>query len=256
MMKKLTLIILISAYQIAFGQNHEEAFQVTDDVVEVTEVACNFPRARPGWKSIHVFKKGQLVEVNTFYKKELRSSETYEYTFGENEKLTKRNYVDGNGYFLSKTYYAANGSEIRVENFILGDKSAPNFVYHDYEYDESGRLLSRKNTSYPGITAKEQTDCLTFKYTNNTSVAQLWDSCKTILKTETITFDISGNAIGLIVDWHDSDAVITGARSENGVQRYQFLYDERGNWVKQFYVSEKGKKTLVKKRKIRYEEGA
>ena len=77
-------------------------------------------------------------------------------------------------------------------------------------------------------------------------------NCDSINKTITIEYDQKGNPVFETIDHHDTTAVITGGRSEKGMQRYKYLYDKNGNWIKRYYVTSEGRSILEIKRGIKY----
>ena len=252
-MKNCLVIILVCISQAVSGQSFYDLLTVTSDVVLITQINYNGALKRSGWKSLYSYEEGNLAKQVNYYKGDLRLNEHYDYEKSKDSVIIKQHSIGGQGYFITKEYYSNNGKLTKKKVFLDRNLTKPNSIFHSYVYDSTDRLISFKITHYWGRARDARTDCTILKYTDNTITIQRLDSCHHIRQTETNTFDSKGNLVKRVIDAHDPNAHVSGGRSENGIQHYHFKYDKRGNWVKRYYVTSKGKKILEIKRRVRYQ---
>ncbi len=223
---------------------------ISKNVVKISQIHFNGIFRKSGWKSIYEFSDGKLTRQRNWYKGDLRFDEKHNYQ--KDKSIIIKKTIDSNNAISSITKDSIPNQLRKREFYVKNDTVKPVIVLHSYLYDSIDQLVSYKWTSedYEG---NETTDCSKLKYKKNELIIQELEECSRINKTITVKFDSKGNPISETINYHDPTIIITGGRSEKGIIRYKYKYDKKGNWIKRYYVTSKGKSILEFKRKIKYQ---
>ena len=200
---------------------------------------------------VHTYEylDGKLLRTQTWYKGELRSDEKYKYLINVGEVTKEKMGLDS---ILYITIDSISEQQLKKRKIFLSQDSInPSIVLHSYIYNSENIIDSYKWSS-KNYDESESTICIKFKYLKNKIVIQELSNCENINKTITMELDKKGSPIFETIDHHDRTVVITGGRSEKGIQRYKYKYDKKGNWTKRYYVTSNGNSILEIKRKIKY----
>ena len=242
------IILLIIIPNFLFGQYHNEIRPTTKDVIEIKTKHYNGKFCKSGWESIYDYSNGKIIRQRNWYKGELRMDEKHSYSKDGNI-ITKKTINLKNQIYFERDSIVKHLQKREI--FLSYDSIQPSIVLHSYIYNPKGKLISYKWTTenFEGI---EKINCCQIQYMENKVIIQEMENCEFVNKTITLQLDKIGNPIFETIDYHDKNIVITGGRSENGVQMYKYKYDKKGNWTKRYYINSKGKSTLEIKRKIKY----
>jgi hypothetical protein len=248
-MKRIVIHILILLPVILVGQYQHELNPITNDVIRIEQIHFNGIFRKSGWKSIYEYLDGRLLRTQTWYKGDLRSDEKYKYLINGGEVTKEKIGLDS---ILYITIDSISEQQLKKRKIFLSQDSInPSIVLHSYIYNSENIIDSYKSSS-KNYDESESTICIKFNYLKNKIVIQELSNCENINKTITMELDKKGSPIFETIDHHDKTVVITGGRSEKGIQRYKYKYDKKGNWTKRYYVTSKGNSILEIKRKIKY----
>ena len=180
--------------------------------------------------------------------------ETFEYTQADNSLRVKQIYTDQEDYALTINYFNERDELIKSELYFDQDTLNPQWLCHSFQYDSLEGVVKFKRTNYYSE-SRQSSECFELKFQNSRFIERLtFDSCKTVTKRESIEFQ-DNRSVFQVIDHMNPEVVVVGGRSEQGIQRYIYKLDKRGNWIKRYYVKANGRKTLEIKRKIIYEGG-
>ncbi len=175
--------------------------------------------------------------------------ENYTYINGINSIKVKQNYTNKKGFSITITHFDSLKKISKSELYFSNDTINPVSLRNNFVYSNNGKLISYKSTHIK----TNQSKCLEFKYENGQLKEELlYNDCQRLTKKTTISYDKMGNPVFEEIDYQDPNSVITGARSERGMQRYFYVFDKRGNWTKRYFVTSRGKRFLEMKRRITY----
>jgi hypothetical protein len=235
---------------ICHGQPIHEIRPVTDEVLEIKQINFN-GLFRSGWKSLYSYRDGHLLRQRNYFKDELRYDLKCEYTKGENWRKKKEIYIKDKDFSIEMTYYSRDGLIERLEFFSQKDTLTPVIVWSNFKY-EYKNLQSCKASHQSKIS--NWTTCYEYKYQKGKIKSILsFDSCAKLTKSVEVIYNSSGYPVNEIIDFQNPESVVTGGRSENGVIRFYYKFDKRGNWTKRYYVTSSGRKIREIKRKITYQ---
>lgn len=248
-----TLLILFPSLLV--GQELQTAFPsllpVTNEVTEIKQRSFNRGFWPSGWKSLYLYEHGRLVRQINHFRGELRMDETYEYIESANSLRIKHIYTDKEDYALTFNYFNDRDELIKSELFFDQDTLSPQWLCHNFQFDSLRGVVNFEQTRYYPE-SRQSTECYELKFQNNRLLERLTlDSCNTVTKRESIEFRDNRTAFQ-IIDHMNPEVVVVGGRSEQGIQRYLYKLDKRGNWIKRYYVTANGRKILEIKRKIKY----
>lgn len=253
-MRLFTLLLIFSPCWL-FCQEMNTAFPellpVTDDVTEIRQRNFNHGFWPNGWKSLYRYKGGKLIRQTNYFRGELRMDETFEYTESINQVKIKSTYTDKKNYSLTVNQYNERGRLIKSELFLDQDTINPYWLCHKFQYDTLREVVKFERISfYPND--RQSIDCHELRYSKGRLMEKLtYDSCISVSQRDYIAFRNSRKAFR-VVDFMNPDVIVTGGRSEKGIQRYLYKLDKRDNWFKRYYVRSNGRKILEIKRKIKY----
>ncbi|MEL6557781.1 MAG: hypothetical protein AAFQ94_06320 [Bacteroidota bacterium] len=237
------------------GQDLATAFPeflpVTNDVIEIRQRSFKRGFLPSGWKSTYHFKDGRLMRQTNYFRAELRMDEVYEYKASPGSLIVRNIYTDKKNYSLTIHHFDGPGKLIKSELFFDQDTINPQWIDDHFEYDSLTETVRFKRTNYYPNN-RQFTKCIEMKLSNGRLMEQLMlDSCNEVTQREYIEY-LSDRKVFNVIDYMNSEVVVTGGRSEQGVQRYLYKLDKKGNWTKRYYVRANGRKILDIKRKIRY----
>lgn len=255
-MRSLTILLFSLFPLLIFGQDYTknlpELLTVTDDVIEIKQSNYNWWLLKSGWRSLYQYENGKLLRQINHYRGELRMDDFYEYTESDKNYIIRHSYTKKEGYSITINQFDNQSRLLKSDLYFDQDTLNPQSTYHSFSFDSLNRIVSYKRTS-SNFDYESYTDCYEIKYEQNRPSSKIiLDSCTRVTQKRTIQYKSKRSAL-YVHDWMNPDAIITGGRSENGVARYLYKFDKRGNWTKRFYVKSNGIRILDIKRKIKYE---
>jgi len=254
-MRPLLILLIVNPF-LLFAQELATAFPesipITEDVVELKQRNFNRGFLPSGWKSLYQYQNGRLIRQRNYFRGELRLDETYEYTEFPNSLEIKNIYTDKEDYSLTINYFNDQRQLIKSEMFFDQDTINPQWVCHNFKYDSVSQQVTFERTNFYS-NSRQRSECYELKFTNNRLLNRLtFDSCNVITKKESIEFR-NNRTVFRTIDHMDPEVVILGARSEEGIQRFLYRIDKRGNWTKRYFISSSGMRFLEIKNKIKYQ---
>lgn len=243
------MLLTISIFGNTFGQDFVEVRPVSKDVLKIKLISFKNIFTKSGWRSQYFYENGNLLRQINYYKNELRMDENYTYINGINSIKVKQNYTNKKGFSITITNFDSLKKISKSELYFSNDTINPVSLRNNFVYSNNGKLISYKSTHIK----TNQSVCLEFKYENGQLKEELlYNDCQRLTKKTTISYDKMGNPVFEEIDYQDPNSVITGARSERGMQRYFYVFDKRGNWTKRYFVTSRGQRFLEMKRRITY----
>jgi len=243
------LFLTLNIFGNCYGQEFVKAIPVSKDVLTIDQISFKNKFSKSGWRSTYYYDNGNLIRQVNFYKNELRMDENFAYNYSNNSLKVKQNYTDEKGFSITLSYFDSLGRVSKSELYYSKDTINPVILSHNFVYSQNGKLISYKST----FIKTNQSDCFEFKYENDQLKELLfYNDCIKLSKKTRLSYDKNNIPVFEEIDYQDSNAVITGARSERGMQRFFYVFDKRGNWTKRYFVTSKGRKILEIKRKITY----
>ncbi len=204
-----------------------------------------------GWKSNYYYVDGNLVRQINYFKGELRLNERFEYNESIRSLTIKCIHTDTSEYTETQNTFDSLGRLEKSAIYLNEGISSPSLLIHNFQFDSIERIISYERTNLYQK-AGSLTDCYEFKYHDNKLSAIIkYDSCKTIGQEVRIEYASQRSAL-VNIDHQNPEIVALGGRSENGVQRYLYKLDDRGNWIKRYYLGSNGTRILEIKRKVTY----
>lgn len=229
-----------------------ERHPLSPDVLEIRQIHYKYFKLRSGWKSLYRYKHGAIIEQQNFYKGEQRLHESYTYALEGATEVIRQCVVGEKPCKWTKVYVDEEDLISRIEIFGRMDTLRASVVMDQFVYGDSALLMSFVLTKYYLKMGTSETNCVSFTYSGDSTLIHYLRGCEELEQSELLIRNAKGQVYTVETDHHDSTVVLLGGRSEEGKQRLYYKFDKRGNWVKQYYVSKKGKKTLEIKRKIKY----
>ena len=244
-------LVFLIAFVDVWGQYHYETHTVTTDVIKITSTHYKNRFIRSGWRGIDLYDKGNLVHDVNYYKSEKRLD--IKYSYEQNAGIeTVRSKQEGEGAKLEeKRYYNDDNQIIKKEIYLSTDSIHPAFIIRNHVYEDN-KLISYSRTSADAQTDEPLLDKTLITYYPDSVVIEYITWQDELSKRQVVLLDEKGRGVETIIDWQNRDAVITGGRSENGYSRYVYKFDKRGNWIRRYYVTSRGRRILDYKRKIEY----
>lgn len=254
--KHLLIILWLLFPLLAIGQHLKTAFPdpipVTNDVIEIEQRSFNRSFWPSGWTSVYQYNEGRLIRQVNHFKGELRMDETYEHTETRNQIKIKNIDIDEKNCSIVVNDFDDDGKLIQSELYFEKDAINPEWKHHNFVYDTLNKKMKFERTSFV-FNRREVTTYYEYAFSNN----RLFDE-KTLDDSGAVTRQertewLNERTVFRIIDHKNPETVVLGAHSEQGIQRYLYKLDKRGNWVKRYYVKADGGRLLEIKRKIRYD---
>ena len=243
------LFLTLCSLNNSFAQEFVQIIPISNDVLTINEISFKNKLSKSGWRSNYFYENGNLKRQINFYKNELRMDENYNYIEGNNSLKVKQNNTNRKDLSMTITYFDSLKRVTKSELYFTKDTINPEVLSDSFIYSPNGKLISYKRT----FIKTKQADCWEFKYEKERlKELLLFIDCQRLTKKTTLSYNKQGNLTDEVVDHQDSNAVIMGARSEGGVQRFHYVFDKRGNWTKRYFVTSSGRKILEAIRKINY----
>ncbi len=241
---------MLTVCKYGFSQHeYEPLSHVTTDVVSIEETGFKKRFSRSGWKSIYNYDSSLIKRHLNYFKNDLRMDKSFTYFVSNSSKRVKE--VDNlNDHFrIQITHFNKTGKIAKSLHFLDSDTLKPYLKEQEFIYYPFGEIKSFYSISFPN----RDSTCYEFKYENEMVIEiSILRNCSQLVKRIMFQYNSTGFPVKQIIDYIDRDAIITGVKSENGFQRFSYVYDKHGNWIKRFFVNSRGRKTLDRKRKIFY----
>jgi hypothetical protein len=205
------------------------------------------------WEVVSFFdEKGYVLRAINFYKKEIRSDCTYEYTITDTLLEIKR--IDAIGKDVRKQkkidryYYTSLGHCYKYKVYF-SESDTPSHYEHNFMF-ENGLLVSYTQGKIGAIK-------FVYKYNEKKQKVQKLEIRN---ETDTTFYSYAYNQLGQLTDCIQesndneviySDVVVWSNKKMNKIHIRYSNFDKHGNWTKSYFITEKGKK-FRSKRKIEY----
>ncbi len=221
--------------------------------LHLTEIKTTKTKTHDKWEVISFFdEKGFLLRETNFYKKEIKSDYTYEYTIADTLLEIKR--VDAIGKDVKKQkkidrYYYSSLGQCYKYRVYFGDCDNPTH-YEDNFIFEDGLLTGYSQGKMGAVK-------ISLKYNEKKQKTQKMEIRN---KTDTTLNTYVYNQLGLLTD-HIMESnnnavvysgVVVWSNEKVNKVHIQFSgFDKRGNWTRSYFLTERGK-VFRSKREIEY----
>ncbi|MEM9920819.1 MAG: hypothetical protein AAF990_22155 [Bacteroidota bacterium] len=283
--KKLVLPLFIFLHcQIVFGQYDFEDIPLTNDVVEITQIASKKSLFKPKGKAVFKYEKGKLRSYKHYEGKKLIDEGKYEYSLVDGKEIVKEIKKNQKHFSFNVNYYDDQDRWYKSEKYLSNNVETPILISSDFRYNEGDKVVYCKVTSIQeggqesvSEYATEYVDQHSWKKRTTFSFSE-----DMFLKTD-LKYDPSSRSAIItrcmiyIIDeaekkskklkakikdtlqkahWVEEGTADINGKREDVYRTYTVLehrLDDRGNWVEQYRVNKKGKKKLLQKRAIQYQ---
>jgi hypothetical protein len=246
--------IFYYSYAFAFDEEFLSLKNVRNEgIKEITEYRFD------KWKVLSFFdKQGFLLQEINYYKKEMRAHYRYEYAVSDTLLEIKRAILNNNEEdtcFIDMYYYDL-GQCYKFRRYSSEELNVPSFFGDNFIY-KNGLLVSYERNN---ILRKNRNGLPINVICEYNDKRQKIQELEIPNKIDTIFYCFAYNQNGQLTDYVKKNGtkgyVFTGVvcwsnKMLNKVHIRYTDFDERGNWTKSYFITEKGK-VFRSKRKIEY----